>query len=106
MFGLLLGLLFRVPRLEAAAGSPPSGRLAAALAPVGISEAFVNHVRDRVTPGTSALFLISSASAEHRVVDALDGSLFGEPIRTRLSIAEDDDAGDRGSPQATPGVEE
>ena len=58
-WGLLFGLIFFVPLLGAAMGAT-TGALAGALADVGIDDHFINRVRDQVTPGTSALFLLTS----------------------------------------------
>jgi uncharacterized membrane protein len=67
-WGLLLGLVFFVPLLGAAMGAT-TGTLAGALSDVGIDDRFINRVRDRVTPGTSALFLITDdAGALHEAL--------------------------------------
>jgi uncharacterized membrane protein len=69
-WGLLFGLVFFVPLLGAQIGAT-TGALAGALADVGIDDHFINRVRDQVTPGTSALFLLTSDSVVGRVHDAL-----------------------------------
>src|SRR6478752_6454700 len=69
-WGLLFGLVFFVPLLGAAIGAT-TGALAGALADVGIDDHFINRVRDQVTPGTSALFLLTSDSDVGHVHDAL-----------------------------------
>ena len=56
-WGLLFGLIFFVPLLGAAIGAA-TGALAGSLTDVGIDDAFINKVRDQVTPGTSALFVL------------------------------------------------
>ena len=58
-WGLLFGLIFFVPLLGLAIGAA-AGALFGSMADVGISESFIKEVRERVTPGTSALFLLSS----------------------------------------------
>ena len=68
-WGLLFGLVFFVPLLGAAIGAT-TGALAGALADVGIDDHFINRVRDQVTPGTSALFLLTSDAVVGRVTDA------------------------------------
>jgi uncharacterized membrane protein len=65
-WGLLLGLVFFVPLLGAEIGAA-TGALAGALADVGIDDHFINRVRDRVTPGTSALFLLTSDDEVDRI---------------------------------------
>ncbi len=58
-WGLLFGLIFFVPLLGAAIGAA-TGALAGSLTDVGIDDRFINKVRDEVTPGTSALFVMTS----------------------------------------------
>jgi uncharacterized membrane protein len=65
-WGLLFGLIFFVPLLGLAIGAA-SGALFGSLADVGISDSFIKSVRDQVTPGTSALFLLSSDAVIDRV---------------------------------------
>jgi uncharacterized membrane protein len=71
-WGMLFGLIFFIPLLGAAVG-PASGAIAGALTDIGIDDDFIKRVRDEVTPGTSALFLMSSDA----VVDKV-GESFGE----------------------------
>ncbi len=66
---LLFGVVFFAPLLAAAVGAPASG-LAAALHDVGIDEGFVHRVRDEVTPGTSALFVVAHGDALDTLTDA------------------------------------
>jgi uncharacterized membrane protein len=65
-WGLLLGLIFFVPFLGMAIGAA-SGALFGSMADVGISDAFIKTVRTKVTPGTSALFLLTSEAVVDRV---------------------------------------
>ena len=65
-WGLLFGLIFFVPLIGLAIGAA-SGALFGSLADVGISDSFIKSVRDKVTPGTSALFLLSSDAVMDRV---------------------------------------
>jgi uncharacterized membrane protein len=58
-WGLLFGMIFFVPLVGAAVGAA-TGAVAGSLADVGIDDSFINKVRDQVTPGTSALFVLSS----------------------------------------------
>ena len=70
-WGFLFGLIFFVPFLGAAIGAGMGG-LTGSLADVGIDDDFIKQVRERVTPGTSALFaLTSGATAVDRVVEEL-----------------------------------
>jgi uncharacterized membrane protein len=65
-WGLLFGLIFFVPLLGLAIGAA-TGALVGSLADVGISDKFIRDVRDQVTPGTSALFLLSSDAVMDRL---------------------------------------
>ena len=53
-WGMLFGLIFFVPLLGAAIGAG-IGALTGSLTDVGIDDGFINSVKERVTPGTSAL---------------------------------------------------
>jgi uncharacterized membrane protein len=82
-WGFLLGLIFFVPFLGAAIGAGMGG-LTGSLADVGIDDDFIKQVREKVTPGTSALFaLTSGATAPDRVIDELKAYDF-EIISTNL----------------------
>ena len=82
-WGFLFGLIFFMPFLGAAIGAG-TGALSGSLADVGIDDDFINQVRDKVTPGTSALFaLTSGATAPDRVIDELRQYDF-EVISTNL----------------------
>jgi uncharacterized membrane protein len=82
-WGLLFGLIFFVPLLGLAIGAA-SGALFGSLADVGISDSFIKSVRDQVTPGTSALFLLSSDAVIDRVKAEFPASN-AELISTNLS---------------------
>ena len=82
-WGMLFGLIFFMPLLGAALGAA-TGALTGSLTDVGIDDGFINNVRDRITPGTSALFLLSSDEVVDKVKDAFGGAP-GELIFTNLS---------------------
>jgi uncharacterized membrane protein len=82
-WGLLFGLIFFVPILGLAIGAA-TGALFGSLADVGISDSFINTVREKVTPGTSALFLLSSDAVMDRVRNEFRGTQ-AELISTNLS---------------------
>ena len=83
-WGLLFGLIFFVPLLGAAIGAA-SGALAGSLADVGIDDAFINKLRDQITPGTSALFVMTSDAVVDKVRDAFAGHEPDDLIFTNLS---------------------
>jgi uncharacterized membrane protein len=82
-WGMLFGLLFFIPFLGMAIGAA-FGALGGHFMDVGIDDSFINSVKSQVTPGTSALFLMSSGAVADRVADALKGVEF-EVIATNLS---------------------
>jgi uncharacterized membrane protein len=65
-------------------GGRSAGALAGSLADVGISDSFIKSVRDQVTPGTSALFLLSSDAVFDRVAPEFAGA-GAELISTNMS---------------------
>lgn len=85
-WGLLFGLVFFVPLLGAAIGTT-TGALAGALTDVGIDDLFINRVRDQVTPGRSALFLLTSDA----VADRVRGALADGPRPLVIATALDDE---------------
>jgi uncharacterized membrane protein len=82
-WGMLFGLLFFVPLLGMAVGAA-MGALAGSLTDVGIDDDFIKRVRSEVTPGTSALFLMSSGAVMDKVRDAFRGQQ-AELVSTNLS---------------------
>ena len=84
-WGLLFGLIFFIPLIGAAVGAAV-GALSASMVDVGIDDNFIKQVRAEVTPGTSALFVLSSDAVEDRVLDAFkDGFPNATLIATNLS---------------------
>lgn len=86
-WGMLFGLLFLVPVLGAAIGAG-IGALTASMADVGIDDKFINEVKSKVTPGTSALFALTSNAVMDRVVQAFSG-VQGEIVSTNLSTEQE-----------------
>src|SRR3954447_20498210 len=82
-WGLLFGILFFVPILGLAVGAA-AGALGGSLAKVGIDDDFIDAVKQQVTPGTSALFVLSSDAVRDKVKDAFAG-VHAELIHTNLS---------------------
>ncbi|SDS72270.1 Uncharacterized membrane protein [Streptomyces sp. TLI_053] len=86
-WGFILGLIFFVPLLGAALGAA-GGALGGHLAHVGIDDDFVRQVREKVTPGTSALFVLSSDAVVDRVRAEFTGRQ-AELLETNLSAEEE-----------------
>lgn len=86
-WGLLFGLIFFVPLLGAAIGAG-MGALAGSMTDVGIDDDFISSVRDKVTDGTSALFVLTSDARLDRVHEEFRGQT-AELISTNLSHEEE-----------------
>lgn len=86
-WGMLFGLIFFVPLLGAAIGAA-GGALFGSLREVGISDAFIGDVRSEVTPGTSALFALTSDAVFDKVAEEFSGTR-AELIKTNLSEEQD-----------------
>jgi len=86
-WGVLFGLLFLVPLLGAAIGAA-SGALMGSLRDVGIDDDFIDKVKESVTRGTSALFVLTSDVVQDRVSAAFDG-VEAELVHTNLSEADE-----------------
>jgi uncharacterized membrane protein len=82
-WGMLFGLLFFIPLLGAAIGAG-IGALTGSMTDVGIDDTFIDGVKQKVTPGTSALFLLTSDVVEDRVKNELSGTR-AELIASNLS---------------------
>lgn len=87
-WGLLFGLLFFVPLLGVAIGAA-TGAAAGALSDVGIDDSFIEKVRSEVTPGTSALFALTSDAVMDEVVPAFAGL---NPTLIQSNLAAEDEA--------------
>lgn len=86
-WGMFLGLIFFVPFLGIAIGAA-SGALFGSLREVGLSDAFMSDVRSKVTPGTSALFAVTSDEVFAEMAEDFRGTN-AELIRTNLSDEDD-----------------
>jgi uncharacterized membrane protein len=87
-WGFLFGLIFFVPFLGLAVGAA-IGAFTGSLADVGIDDDFIASVRQQVTPGTSALFLLSENAVMDKVRDAFT-DIHPELIQTNLSKEQED----------------
>jgi uncharacterized membrane protein len=83
-WGLLFGMIFFVPLLGAAIGAA-TGALAGSLSDVGIDDSFINKIRDQVTPGTSALFVMTSDAVMDKLHEAFASHKPAELLFTNLS---------------------
>ena len=88
MWGMLFGLIFFVPFFGLAVGAA-MGALSGKFADYGIDDNFIKQTRDKVTEGTSALFLLTSGAVMDKLVEAVKGQKF-EIISTNLSKEQED----------------
>ena len=86
-WGLLFGLIFFVPLLGLAVGAA-AGALGGSMANVGIDKDFIDGVKAKVTPGTSALFVLARNVVEDRVLPMLE-KMNAELISTNLSAEQE-----------------
>jgi uncharacterized membrane protein len=82
-WGLLFGILFFIPLIGAAVGAG-IGALSGSLTDVGIDDSFIKQLKEKITPGTSALFVLTSDATLDRVHDEFKGQK-AELISTNLS---------------------
>jgi uncharacterized membrane protein len=83
-WGFLFGLIFFVPFLGAAFGAA-MGALSGSLADYGIGKEFLDQVRNKVTEGSSALFLLVGQVTTDRVIEAFKNAPKFEIIASNLS---------------------
>jgi uncharacterized membrane protein len=86
-WGMLFGLLFFIPFFGLAVGAA-MGALSGKFADYGINDKFINDVRDQVTEGTSALFLMTSDAVQERLAAAFDG-VSAELIQSNLTAEQE-----------------
>lgn len=84
-WGLLFGLIFFIPLIGLAIGAG-MGALMGSMANVGITDSFIKEARDKITPGTSALFVYTDNAVQDRVIDEFkDMRAHMELIQSNLS---------------------
>jgi uncharacterized membrane protein len=86
-WGMLFGMLFFLPFFGAALGATV-GALSGAFTDIGIDDRFIKEIRAKVTPGSSALFLLSGGAVLDRVSEAFKGQSF-ELIASNLSVEQE-----------------
>ncbi len=86
-WGMLFGLIFLMPFVGAMIGAA-TGAISGSFADVGIDDNFIKEVREKVVPGTSALFLMSANEVVDRIRAEL-GVLDAELIASNLSTEQE-----------------
>jgi uncharacterized membrane protein len=87
-WGMLFGLIFIVPFFGLAVGAA-FGALGGKMADYGINDEFIKQTREKVTEGTSALFLLTSDAVKEKVFAEMKGSEF-ELIASNLTKEQED----------------
>jgi uncharacterized membrane protein len=88
-WGMLFGLIFFIPFFGLAIGVA-MGALSGKFADYGIDDNFIKQTREKVTEGTSALFLLTTGAVVDKLVEALKGQTF-EIISTNLPKEKEDE---------------
>lgn len=83
-WGLLFGLIFFVPLFGMAVGAL-AGALSGHFTDYGIDDDFIKDVRDQVTEGTSALFLLTGKVTMDKVEEAFKDEEKGQLIKSNLT---------------------
>ena len=87
-WGFLFGLIFFVPIFGMMVGAA-TGALSGSLADYGIDDNFIKKVQDKVTEGTSALFLLTGQVTVDKVEDIFQESQ-AELIQSNLTKEQED----------------
>ena len=89
-WGTLIGLIFLNPLLGMGIGAA-SGALGGKLTDVGINDDFIKQTRQKITPGTSALFLYTGRVVQDRVIDEFK-KLPGNPELLQSNLSNEQEA--------------
>jgi uncharacterized membrane protein len=92
-WGMLFGMIFLMPVLGAAIGAA-AGAAGGSAADMGIDDDFIDSLRERVVPGTSALFLLVDDVVIEKVGDVFEG-MNVEIIQTNLTEVQESELRDQ-----------
>jgi uncharacterized membrane protein len=101
-WGFLFGLIFFIPFAGLAIGAA-FGALAGHFGEKAIDKEFQDQVREKVQPGTSALFMIIEKATPDKAIEALKG-YGGTVIKTSLSEEDTQKLQEALTPEATVGA--
>jgi len=82
-------MIFFVPFFGLAVGAA-MGAISGKMADYGIDDDFIKEVREQVTEGTSALFLLTSDAVQDKVAEELKGEQF-ELIASNLTKEQEEE---------------
>ena len=83
-WGVLLGVVFLVPLAGPAFGAA-AGAVAGGLADFGLGDDFILRLREAVTPGTSAVFVMSDPASADQLAVELGAPLIRAELRYALT---------------------
>jgi uncharacterized membrane protein len=83
-WGMLFGLIFLVPLFGMIVGAA-AGAMSGKFTDYGINDDFIKNLRDKVTEGTSALFLLTGQVTVDKVSAAFAPDEVGELIQSNLT---------------------
>ncbi len=86
-WGSLIGLIFLMPLMGLVIGAA-SGALGGAVTDVGVNDNFMKELGQKLTPGTSALFLLIRKSTPDKLLPRIE-HFGGHVIQTSLSDEEE-----------------
>ncbi len=87
-WGMLFGLLFFIPILGSGSWSR-DGAIVGSMSDVGIDDKFIKQVGESITPGTSALFLLTSHAVLDKVLEQTNDLKY-EVLQSNLSQDDED----------------
>jgi uncharacterized membrane protein len=87
-WGMLFGLLFFAPLLGVLVGAT-AGALSGKFTDYGINDSFIDDLKNKVTEGTSALFLLTGQVTLDKVEAAFTAEERGELLQSNLSAEQE-----------------
>jgi len=87
LWGSLIGLIFLMPLMGLVIGAA-AGAAGGAVTDVGVNDNFMKELGEKLTPGTSALFLLISKSTPDKMLPRIE-EFGGHVIQTSLSDEEE-----------------
>lgn len=87
-WGMLFGLIFLIPIFGMVVGAT-AGAISGKLTDYGIDDSFIKEVRNQVTEGTSALFLLTGQVTLDKVEAAFAPEERGELVQSNLSAEQE-----------------
>jgi uncharacterized membrane protein len=87
-WGMLFGLIFLVPLFGMIVGAT-AGAISGKFTDYGINDSFIKEVREKVTEGTSALFLLTGQVTLDKVKDAFAPEERGELVQSNLTAEQE-----------------